>query len=111
MDSWFKMKLIEGDNMQALAIYTELERDYIYQCRSESNQEQVVWRFPNDYGASVAANRYTDYNAELAVVKFEKEPTEDRPYKLVYDTPITSDIVPHVSKNDVRAILEEIKKL
>jgi len=45
----------------------------------------------------------------LAVVKWHEE--GEWGYTLVYNTEITSDVIPHVSVGDVRRLLERIKTL
>ena len=82
---------------------------------------QKIWRFPNGYGASVVQFKlrgnleYGSYTSnsdewELAVLKFgEDEDIEN--CGLCYDTPITSDVIGHLTKTEVEEILLKISKL
>ena len=73
-----------------------------------------VYRFPNNYGASVVAgglitSHRGDYYIELAVLYF---PTEDNDnFELTYDTPITDDIAIFKDEETLIRTLEEIKAL
>lgn len=83
-----------------------------------SDGSQVIWQFPNGYGASVI--RWMDdhrgpvigsYGAEdglfeLAVLKFD-----GTTFGLTYDTPITSDVLGWLSPERVAAVLVKIKNL
>jgi len=81
---------------------------------------QKIYRFPNDYGASVVRFKmmlvggygsYTDNEEEweLAVIKFDGEDNDK--FDLEYDTEITDDVMGHLSNDDVNKILERIEKL
>lgn len=65
-------------------------------------------RFANDYGASVASHRYS-YGVELAVIKFAGE--GEHSWDLVYDTPITSDVIGHLSPEELLSTLHRIAAL
>ena len=58
--------------------------------------------FDNGYGASVIQHSFS-YGLELAVINDN--------YDLVYDTPITDDVVKYLNPEDVDPILEQIKNL
>lgn len=70
--------------------------------------ERAVVDFANGYGASVVRGPYTYGGAaglyELAVIKREDE-------SLVYTTPITNDVLGHLSPEDVTRTLGEIARL
>jgi hypothetical protein len=82
---------------------------------------QVVYRFPNGYGASIVRTKshipfgrkyssYTDDDDwELAVLRFRSD--DNRDYNLDYSTPITSDVLGYQSDDEVNAVLEQIGKL
>jgi hypothetical protein len=93
--------------MERLGKFAELEAEFISALVRGFDRESITWKFPNSYGASVACNQLTHFVPELAVLKYDDKGCS----KLVYDTPITSDVIPHVEMNQVQAILEEIKKL
>ena len=75
--------------------------------RREFNREGIQWKFPNGYGASVAENEITHFVPELAVLKFNEYGDSE----LVYDTPITSDVIPGVGVGDTQSLLVKIKNL
>ncbi len=77
--------------------------------------QQRVYKFKNGFGASVVwfktmfgtIGSYTNEGEwELAVVKFEGEG-----FTLTYETPITKDVIGHLSEEDVDKILIKISKL
>lgn len=74
---------------------------------------QKLYRFENDFGASVVRHRFSYGNEEglweLAVVKFVGDGESD--FRLAYDTHITEDVLGYLSDEDVLKTLEEIKSL
>lgn len=77
------------------------------------NGEQRLYRFDNGYGASVIRNQYS-YGGdkglfELAVVKYHN--ADNDAWGLCYDTPITDDVIGHLTEAEVQALLEQIKAL
>jgi deoxyinosine 3'endonuclease (endonuclease V) len=78
-----------------------------------SENFQRIYRFDNGYGASVIKGRNSyggkDGLWELAVIKFKSEnPLE---YTLVYDTPITDDVIGYLKWKEVKPILKSISEL
>lgn len=67
---------------------------------------QWIYRFDNDYGASVI-DHMGSYGTELAVVKFD----ELGQFKLTYDTPVTDDVIGHLTEDLLVETLGEIKAL
>ena len=66
---------------------------------------QRTYAFANGYGASVVNHKGSygyPYKWELAVLKGEK---------ICYDTPVTNDVIGHLSNDDVLPILEQIQDL
>ena len=109
-------------------------------CLRKQPGVQYVFRFENNYGASVVKRLGTyGYDQdlwELAVIRFgkydelyieyfekhdcdeelaelfdEDEDGEDDVYDLTYDTPITDDIEGYLTDEDVRNLLARIKEL
>lgn len=87
---------------------------------------QKIYRFPNNYGASVVRfklsflngslfnNGYGSYTGnekewELGVIEFHSKDNGD--YNLTYTTPITSDVIGHLNDSGVDKILSQIEKL
>ncbi len=72
--------------------------------------EQVVFRFTNGYGASVV-RPYRVYGCgyELAVLKFES--VNVRPWQIVYNTPVTGDVLCGLDEVEVMDALTQIKAL
>ena len=72
-----------------------------------------MYRFSNGYGASVICGPYTYGGSEglfeVAVIEFEG--TDNGLYDLVYDTPITDDVIGHLTEEEVQKILEQIEAL
>lgn len=72
---------------------------------------QAMAFFGNGYGASVIKG-YGSYGVddelyELAVIAQEEDDTWD----LCYDTEITSDVLGHLTKEEVTSLLQEIEAL
>jgi hypothetical protein len=73
---------------------------------------QIVFKFENGYGASLVRSKYT-YGGpqglfEMAVVKFNETGTD---YKLNYDTPITDDVLGHLTAEECAGYLKDISEL
>lgn len=77
----------------------------------ESGAVQKLYRFANNYGASVVKGEHTyggsDGLWELAVVKFKT----DGDFDLDYTTPITEDVEGHLTDDDVEVLLVKIEAL
>ena len=73
-----------------------------------------VFRFKNDYGASVIKHNgsYGHKNDlwELAVIKFD-EGGDNNDWDLNYDTPITDDVIGSLTDEEVRDLLKQIMEL
>ena len=72
---------------------------------------QEIYKYNNSYGASVVCHE-SSYGGkegfkELAVLKFGSENPLD--YDLVYDTPITTDVLGWLSNRAVKRTLWKIK--
>ena len=81
--------------------------------RNLHDGRQYVFRFMNNYGASVVkhSGSYGCYNDlwELAVLKFIGPGVWD--WDLDYDTEITDDVIGHLDDIEVCEILAKIKEL
>ena len=93
--------------MERLGKFAEIEKEHIQDLRREFDAEAVTWKFPNGYGASIASNQITQFTPELAVLKYD----EMGESSLVYDTPITNDVVPGINVGDAKVLLGRIKNL
>lgn len=67
---------------------------------------QHVYRFPNNYGASVIYHRGS-YGVELAVVNWNAGPGGP----IAYYTPITDNVVGWQSDAEIEALLDQIEAL
>lgn len=79
--------------------------------REVNGGTQHLFRFDNNFGASVVCHKYS-YGGdegfwELAVLKYD----EDGEWSLTYDTPVTQDVVGYLTPKDVEGLLEEIEEL
>lgn len=74
---------------------------------------QRIYRFDNGYGASVirfdGSYGYEDGLWELAVIQFKDDSMSK--FDLVYDTPITSDVLGRLTEEEVEHVLKEIEAL
>ena len=82
---------------------------------------QKIYRFDNNFGASVAQFKtscgsfgsYSDNEEEmeLAVLYWENKENQDGDYSLNHTTEITDDVIGHLKEEEVEEILQKIKKL
>jgi hypothetical protein len=77
----------------------------------ESGAVQKLYRFDNNYGASVVKGEHT-YGGdeglwELAVITFDTTGG----FSLCYTTPITSDVEGHLADDEVEVLLAKIEGL
>lgn len=75
-----------------------------------SDGDQFIFRFPNNFGASVVCHRYS-YGGrcgkwELAVIKFNEDDWE-----ICCSTRITKDVIGWLEVPDVNKLLQRIKRL
>lgn len=84
--------------------------------RSSNGGVQHLYRFPNGYGASVVCSSVS-YGGdrglwELAVIYWPvPENLDIFDFDLTYDTPITGDVVGHLSIQEVHELLDQIEAL
>jgi len=110
VDPWYKQMLIDsesGEKMNRLCEFVDLQNEHIHEIQRGFHGEHIRWKFPNGYGASVSVNQITHFVPELAVLKYD----EENNVKLVYDTPITSDVIPGVDVGDTQSLLVKIMNL
>ncbi|MGJ6674833.1 hypothetical protein ACSDN3_14655 [Listeria monocytogenes] len=67
--------------------------------------KQILYKFPNNYGASVISGPFT-YGLELAVIFFSNEN-----WDIDYDTPVTNGVLGHLNKESLKQALEDIYNL
>ena len=88
--------------------------DFLVDSRRKNGGFQLLFRFENDYGASVIKTPYSYGGVEdlweLAVIYYGKA-TDPSDYELCYDTPITDDVIGWVDDPHVVGYLREIKDL
>lgn len=74
---------------------------------------QKLYRFENDFGASVVRHDFSYGNSEglweLAVIEFVGDGDND--FEISYSTHITDDVLGYLSDEDVMRTLGEIKSL
>lgn len=92
------------------------DRSTISWTAEEAPGVQYVFRFENNYGASIIKHLgsygYDKNLWELGVIRFGKyDEDEDDEYSLTYDTPITNDVEGYLTDEDVRNLLARIKEL
>lgn len=94
-----------------------LERPHPIETEGGGKGIQKIWRFKNDFGASVVrfwiGSLSGSYGAEegkweLAVVKFTNNGND---FALTYKTKITDDVIGHLSEEEVEEYLKKIKRL
>lgn len=81
--------------------------------REVNGGKQQLFRFENGYGASVVQHSFS-YGTEkglweVAVIRFRGK--GDLNFSLVYDTPITDDVIGSLSWEEVEKTLADIEAL
>lgn len=69
---------------------------------------QKIYRFENGFGASLVEFPGS-YGLEMAVIKFTGPDVDS--FELRYDTPITNDVIGHLTPQSAETTLEMISKL
>lgn len=85
-------------------------KDNVLSVESKPNEVQYVFKFDNNYGASIV-KRPGSYGFnkdlwELAVIWFDGDE-----WHLTYDTEITDDVIGHLTDEEINEILHKIKNL
>lgn len=102
---------VNGEKME----YKLFENPFLERIHPIGNGFQKIYKFDNGYGASIVRFRmfktygsYTDNEDEfeLAVIKFK-----GKGWDIDYGTPITNDVLGHLTKDEVEETLEKIRKL
>lgn len=85
-------------------------KSFVVSATNHGGIQQIVFRFPNGYGASVVrgAMLHPEHGAlfEIAVLAWDGNKRT-----IVYDTPITEDVLAYLSGNDVLGYLSQIATL
>lgn len=95
--------------------YEGFEKDLEYDIyHNDLNGIQYVFRFRNDYGASVIKSEHSyghekDLWLRLAVIKFYGP--GKRQWYLIYNTPIMDDVIGNLTDEEIRDLLKKIKEL
>lgn len=76
-------------------------KKYITEVNNYLSGGQIVFNFPNGYGASLI-NHAGSYGNEIAVLKNND---------LCYDTEITGDVLGHLKQHEIIEVLHKIKNL
>lgn len=83
--------------------------DYLIEHHSDPGRTQTIFKFPNNYGASIIRDAWKPAAMfELAVIEF---PPTEKSWKLAYDTHITDDIMPGLALHEIEPLLLEIYNL
>lgn len=101
------LRTVEHNNSE-LEIYSEKMRKCMT-VEESYNSRHYIFKFPNGYGASVIPSHYFDGEEhwKLAVVFYYGEDY----YELSYSTPITDDVLPNLTVEEVNKYLNYIYEL
>jgi len=76
---------------------------------------QYIAKFPNNYGASIVKHSFSYGNEkglwELAVIKYDPNESDIYNFELTYSTPITNDVLGHLTEEEVNKTLKDIESL
>lgn len=85
-------------------------KDYLLKRKLIFDGVQYLFRFPNNYGASIIKHLGSYGSSrdlwELAVLRFEGDK-----WDLTYDTEITDDVMGYLTNQDVLDLLQRIRDL
>ena len=95
------MKAQLENNMDKIDL-SNIEKYYTVERNDIHDGTQIIYRFPNGYGASVVEHCFS-YGLEIAVL--------DSNDKITYDTQITDDVIGHNTPESVAEIITQISKL
>lgn len=103
-------ELATGSNIEVFGGYRS-KHTPVFSGAGFGGAYRYKFRFPNGYGASLIIGGIMAYGGlELAVIEFGSDDDED--FDLVYDTPITSDVVGYISgPTEVEDLLDRIAAL
>ena len=60
-------------NLNILANYAEIHKEYIVLATDNAVGERIKWRFPNGYGASLVANNGTEFRPQLMAISYSDD--------------------------------------
>ena len=81
--------------------FEKLLPEFITERVDQNDRQCIRWGFPNGYGASLVCHPMSyGGTAEFAIIKGDK---------LCYDTPITSDVISHVTEHEVMSYLARLR--
>ena len=107
------LKLLGATAPSSLSIDLQELSDFVESTSIGLGGLQLILRFDNGYGASLICNEISYGNEddfwELAVIHFKS--TDPGDYELVYDTPITDDVLGYLDDKWAVEILRDIKAL
>ena len=83
--------------------YSYKFKDYI-ESQNDLGYPQTIYKFPNEYGASVIKFNYIYFGIEIAVLWFEKNGNWD----IDYSTPITNDVIGGLNEEERDNVLQQI---
>jgi hypothetical protein len=81
-----------------------------YDTRSIHGGVQKLYRFPNNYGASVIQHTFS-YGHEQALWELGVLRFNGPDWHLDFDTPITTNVIGHCSLREIEILLDEIEAL
>ena len=83
--------------------YSEKFKDYI-ESQNNLGYPQTIYKFPNEYGASVIKFNYVYFGIEIAVLSFDKDGNWDIDYR----TPLTNDVIGGLNEESRDSVLQQI---
>ena len=83
--------------------YSEKFKDYIVE-QNDLGYPQMIYKFPNGYGASVIKFNYVYFGIEIAVLRFD----ENGNWDIDFRTPITNDVIGGLNEEERDNVLQQI---
>lgn len=71
---------------------------------------QAMAFFPNGYGVSVVRNRYS-YGGEEGLYELAVFAGDEKRHSITYDTPVTDDVLGHLTPRQVTQIMKTVAAL
>ncbi len=106
-------KTHERHKMSFLETFNAIKPNVVQAC---NGGWQLLFEFENGYGASVVEHSYS-YGVELAVIEYNHDWEGVRDFRssdawdIVYDTPITNDVIGHIHEVELITLLHAIRDL
>lgn len=104
---------VKLSDLSILENYSKIHEDFLVVGYKKKNMGELLkWKFPNNWGASVIANNYTQWRPQLFIIKFSCN--ADEVGSLNYDSGIIDSHVGYINQitvSELAVILAKVQGL